>query len=153
MFALMFGSTFAVCGLVCILIARKAFARDRAIASWPRAPGTITSSDVSSYMKRTRDPQGYYRQHRVYQTIVHYTYTVGGRTYESDKIARFAPATNKKPDLSPYAPGTKVMVFYDPDDPATAYLKARRSGGAVVLSVAGGVFLTIGLLVPILVLS
>jgi hypothetical protein len=151
MFALIFGSVFVLCGVTAISIARVAFKKDRAIASWPRAPGTITSSRIETRKGKVRDQQGYWRDHTVFKPIVEFTYTVDGFKHRGDQIARVVYAGTKKPDLGKYAPGTEVMVYYDPKDPKTAYLELGRSGAAVVLTVMGGVFVAIGVVVAVLV--
>lgn len=151
MLALLVGGVFVLVGLAAILTARKAFAKDRAIASWPRAPGKITVSRIETSTRNVRDQQGYYREYTTHKPIVQFTYTVAGVELQGNQLARVVYVSYKKPDPSRYPPGKDVMVYYDPEDPKTAYLELHRSGAAVVLAVMGGVFTVIGILVPLLV--
>lgn len=151
MLALLIGGIFMLFGLPAILIARTAFAKDRAIARWPRAPGRITSARVESRSYKSRDRQGYYSDYTAHTPIVQFTYTVDGRELQGDRLARVVESSNIKPDLSRYSPGQEVLVYYDPSAPETAYLELHRSIGAVILAAMGGLFVAIGLLVIILV--
>lgn len=150
MFALVFGSVFGVCGLTCLLVARATFAKDRAIAAWPRAPGRIESASIASETGTARDREGYETTYRVHHLVVRYHYTVDGRIYPGDRVARFAPPTSRPPDLARYPAGAAVSVYYDPRDPSLAYLEVRRSGAAVLLAAMGAGFLAIGVLVAAL---
>lgn len=152
MFALIFGSTFVITGLVPLWLALRTFAKDRAISRWPRAPGRVTVSRVDSHTGTSRDQDGYDRRYTVHDPVVHFTYTVGGQELHGDRLARVVVSSSEVPDLARYPVGQQVQVFYDPSDPRTAYLEVRRSTGAVILSVLGGVFVFVGLLVPALVL-
>lgn len=152
MFALVFGSTFVITGLIPIWLAMRAFAKDRAIARWPRAPGKVTMSRVDSRVASSRDADGYDRRYTLYDPIVQFTYSVDGRELQGNRLARVAISSSGVPDISRYPAGQEVLVFYDPNDPRTAYLEVRRSTGAVILSVLGGVFVVVGILVPALVL-
>jgi len=151
-FALVFGGTFLITGLVPIWLAMRTFAKDRAIARWPRAPGRVTVSRVDSHTSTSRDQDGYDRRYTLHDPVVHFTYTVGGQELHGDRLARVVVSSSEVPDLSRYAVGQEVQVFYDPSDPRTAYLEVRRSTGAVILTVFGGIFVAVGLLVPALVL-
>ena len=151
MFHWIFGGVFVLVGLVPIALARTAFVRDRAIARWPRVPGKVTSSRVETRTSRSRDQQGFYRDYTVHQPIVEFTYTVAGAELKGDQIARESYWSTTKPDLSRYPPGADVLVYYDPDNPRTAYLELDFSIGAVILCVLGSVFITIGVLVAVLV--
>jgi Protein of unknown function (DUF3592) len=153
MFPLIFGSVFVLVGLVPIWLARRTFAKDRAISKWPRAPGTVTSATVRASSGRSKDPQGYYREYTVYQPVVQFTYTVDGRVLQGDRLARSVVSSTTRPDLSRYPAGQGVMVYYDPDDPSTGYLEVHRSTGAVFLTCFGALFVFVGVLVPTLVLS
>lgn len=153
MFALVFGSVFVVTGLVPLWLAARTFGKDRAIARWPRAPGTMTKATVTSRETRSKDPQGYMRTYTVFEPDVEFTYTVDGRELHGNQLARIVIPSTSMPDLGRYPVGQGVRVYYDPNDPKTAYLEVRRSTGAIILSVLGGVFVFVGVLVPALVLS
>lgn len=135
----------ALLGVVGVLVARwgRSYAeRDRAIGRWPKAPGTIASSSCESETGTTRDAEGYDVTLTTYVPVVAYRYTVEGREYQGSKVARVVERSGNaqpvKDCVARYPPGARVEVFYDPADPATAYLETRRSGGAVFLMVFGG---------------
>lgn len=151
MFALIFGSVFVLAGGLAISVSRIAFKKDKAIAGWPRAPGKIISSRIETRTRNVRGQDGYYREHTSHEPIVEFTYEVAGFEHRGDRIARVVYPSNKRPDLGRYPAGQDVMVYYDPDDPKTAYLEIHRSGAAVVLFVMGVVFCAIGILVALLV--
>lgn len=153
MFPLIFGSVFLLTGFVPIWIASRTFAKDRAIASWPRAPGRVTKSTVASRTGSAKDQQGYVQRYTVYEPVVEFTYTVDGRELQGDRLARSVTPSTSMPDMGRYPPGQDVMVYYDPNAPSTAYLEVHRSTGAVILTCFGGLFVLIGILVPALVLS
>src|SRR5689334_14358278 len=114
MFPLIFGSVFVLTGLVPILLAAKTFAKDRAIAKWPRVPGKITSSSFEMNTSTGRDEDGYTRSYTTYVPVVHFTYTVEGRELQGDRLTRVTVASDKKPDVRRYAPGQEVQVYCDP---------------------------------------
>jgi hypothetical protein len=153
MFPLIFGSVFVLTGLVPIWLAARTFAKDRAIAGWPRAPGRVTKSAVTSSTSSAKDQRGYMQSYTVYEPAVEFTYTVGDRELEGNRLARNVMPSTSVPDISRYPAGADVMVYYDPNDPKTAYLEVHRSLGAVFLTCFGGLFVFIGILVPALVLS
>lgn len=150
MFALIFGSVFVLCGLSAIFMARTAFRADREIASWPRAPGTILSSRVVQSTRQVRDKSGYWRDHAVWTPEVRYKYKVAGFEHEGDQIARKVYSGHKKPDMSRFAPGREVSVYYKPDDPKTSYLELHTAGPATILMVMGVAFIAIGVVTAIL---
>jgi hypothetical protein len=138
-----------------VLIARRVFALDRVIATWPRAPGEVTSSHVDVSTRTRRDEEGYDHRYQAYEPIVRYTYTVAGRTYPGTNIGRVAYTTDKSSAqaiLDRYPPGRRVEVIHDPSDPATAYLETKRSTGAVILFVFGCFFFALSALMILLAL-
>ena len=84
----MLGGVFALVGAPMIWLALRTFARDRAIAAWPRAPGVVTSARLDSWMQSYKDREGYNRSDRVYRPIVQYTYKVDGQTLDGNRIHR-----------------------------------------------------------------
>lgn len=153
MFPLLFGSIFLLTGLVPIWLSAKTFAKDRAIARWPRAPGTVTRAIIKSYTGTSRNQQGFSQSYTQHELLVEFTYTVDGCELQGNRLARAPMPSSTKPDLSRYPTGQAVMVYYDPNDPKTAYLEVHTSTGAVILTCFGGLFVGIGILVPTLVLS
>ncbi len=151
------GVLFAVIGVLVALWGRSFLARDRAIGRWPKAPGTITSSRYESETGTTRDADGYDITSTTFMPVVAYRYTVQGQEYPGTRVARVVEWTGDaqrvKACIDRYPPGARVEVFYDPADPATAYLETRTSGGGVFLMVFGGFFALMGFGVLALVVA
>lgn len=133
---LLVGGGFALVGVPMILLALRAFAKDRAITRWPRFPGVVTGSRLDSRSGTYKDNSGYNRSYTTYWPVVHYTYTVNGRELEGTKIARVESTTGKEKaeaQLARYPEGREVMVYCDPADASTAYLEVQRSLGGIIL--------------------
>jgi hypothetical protein len=144
------GGVFALVGLPAAWLALHLFGKDRAIARWPRAPGTIVSSSLGSGHYSARDHSGYYRTYTSFRPEVRFTYTVEGVEHEGSKVAREVAATNNRRAVQAcvdrYPPGSEVEVYYNPTDPGVAYLETRISIGGVILISFGGLFTAIALL-------
>lgn len=143
------GAAFAAVGLPMVWLALRVFAQDRAIRGWPRAPGVITSSSVSSRTERSRDEDGQFYDRTVHEAVVRYTYTVDGVTREGTRLSREGSSTSQagaRRHVDAYPPRKAVEVFHDPSDPATAYLEASTSTGAIVLAAFGGLWLALAAL-------
>ncbi|MBK8235853.1 MAG: DUF3592 domain-containing protein [Deltaproteobacteria bacterium] len=153
MFVYVFGAIFILCGAAPIWLAQRAFAKDRAIARWPRAPGKITVSTTTSHNSYGDDAHGVRRHYTLYTPVVEYTYTVAGSELRGTRLTRVTASSTSKPDMGRYPVGQDVMVFHDPSDPSSAYLEVHRSIGAIILTGLGALFVFIGVLVPTLVLS
>jgi hypothetical protein len=145
------GGAFALFGLPLVGLALITFAKDRRIAKWPRAPGTIISSRIASSSHTSRDKDGYSRQYTSYSPEVSYSYAVGGTEYEGSAFARVNVSTTTRAVVAAcvdrYPPGQAIRVLYDPTDPTTAYLEVRRSMGAAILLGFGGLLMAIGVLI------
>lgn len=147
---------FAAVGLPMVWLALRAFARDRAMRDWPRAPGVITSSSVTSRVERVRDKNGLYYDSTFHDAALRYTYTVGGVTREGTKLSREGSPTSQagaQRYVDAYPAQKAVEVLYDPDDPATAYLEVHTSIGAIILLAFGGLWLALAALMAGLALS
>lgn len=147
---LLVGGGFALVGMPMIVLALRAFGKDRTIKRWPRAPGVITGAHLESQGGTYRDSDGFDRDYTTYWPVVHYTYTVDGQELEGTRIARVGYTAGKRKaekHLAQYPVGREVRVYRDPTDPSTAYLEVRRSLGGVILLGLGSVFM-----IPALVL-
>jgi hypothetical protein len=104
----------------------KARALARQSMNWPIVPGEVTTSLV-----RKGSLQG-----RGTRAIVQYTYTVMGKTYESDKLSTAdlsgmkltGPESSAKHVTKQYPKGLRVNVYYDPQNPAQAVLERDLNG-------------------------
>jgi hypothetical protein len=142
------GAVFSAVGLPMVWLGLHFLGRDRAIARWPRAPGAVISSSIETSRSQGRDEQGYSYVYDSYMPVVRYTYRVAGRVLEGDQVARVVEWTTSRAPVQAcidrYPPGKEVMVLYDPSDPKTAYLEARRSVGAVIILAFGGFWIALG---------
>jgi hypothetical protein len=113
--------------------------------TWPDTQGTITSSYI--HKQWTRDSKSRSRAH--YYPKVSYRYTVGGKSYSCNRIAFGGESGGKrgraKKVVDRYPSGKKVTVYYNPQDPQVAVLKAGFSWGAILAFLAGLVFLVVGI--------
>jgi hypothetical protein len=146
------GLVFLLTGVPFIWIARRAFARDRAIARWPRAGGVVTNATLDTSKHRLTDKNtGLHSYSTYYTPSVRYTYSVGGQTFEGKNIALSVDGVATTQDaaqrfIDKYAPGTQLAVLYDPTDPKTAYLEVGRSVGGIILFAFGLFWLALGTL-------
>ena len=147
MIGLIFGITFAICGLVAIMVARSMSEQDRTIAGWPRAPGMITTSRIENVQTTTRDNRGFSRRITVPAPVLKFTYTALGQEQQGDQVSRFGMAFTPDP-LIRYPVGQAVMVYYDPAEPTTAYLEAPQSPASKIFAIIGSVFVLIGIAAP-----
>jgi Protein of unknown function (DUF3592) len=81
-----------------------------------------------------------------------YTYTVGGKSYEGEKI-HFGSMSDPDELVKRYPAGSEVAVYYDPNDPTRATLeRGTEQSTTIVLAICGGVIglcLLGGLLFPL----
>ncbi len=111
--------------------------------SWPTTNGTITRSEVDSWMKEGKSQ---------YDARISYSYEVDGKKYTSPKIYSSGSYSggniSKAKDLiNEFPSGKSVDVFYDPDVPESAVLKPGISGKDVLMAALPLIFLIIGLAV------
>ncbi len=143
------GAVFAVVGLPFIWISRRAFARDRMIAGWPRTDGVVTSARLKSSRHRYRERTGLDTYRTLYTPSVSYTYSVNGQSLEGSGIARSIDGMSTtersaQAILDRYPVQQQVSVLYDPADSKVSFLEVRRSTGAVVLLVFGSFWIALG---------
>jgi hypothetical protein len=146
------GAVFTVVGLPFIWIARRAFAKDRVVAGWPRTDGVVTSATLQTSKERVTDKNtGLAHYRTVYTPSVRYTYSVNGQPFEGTVISRAADGMVTSQDtaqacIDKYPPQKQVTVLYDPADPKVAYLEVGRPIGAWILLVFGLVWIAVGVL-------
>ena len=128
------------------LLHRRAVARAKAAAGWPWVEGEVVGAYVTD--RESRDDDG--RIVRSYCPVVRYSYAVGGRAYESDRL-RFGPKPwsddriRASEWLKPYPVGSRTRVRYDPEDPAESVLEITKPLVTyIVASLLGLVLAAIG---------
>ena len=96
--------------------------------NWPTVTGVIVSSELESQTNRhQRKPI------RTYGAAIRYAYEVEGKSYDSDQVQLGGTSeTTESADfermVARYPEGTRVTVYYDPTDPATATIEPKKPG-------------------------
>jgi len=147
------GAPFALVGAVLLWIALRAFGRDRAIKSWPRADGVILSSEITASTQQYTDRYGYWRTWEACTPKVRYRYTANANTIESkefegSRITRVSVTSDRGRTqllINRYPVGQAVQVYYDPKDPASSVLQLQTSIAGVIIGGMGMLFLLLGL--------
>ena len=132
-FLLVIGAAAAVGGVLML-------SRSLKVRGWPTVPGKIFEKTVGS-----STTTGASRPGRYFEPRVKYSYSVDGKTYTGERIG---PATaaydeNKARRIIDELPEA-VAVYYNPRDPADAYLQPASYGLAVIALLAGAVCLLAG---------
>lgn len=95
---------------------------------WARTKGTIIASEAAAEGSHTDDDDS------DCTAAVRYRYTVGGKTYESDRITFGDRAHTTRllaqQIVARYPVGAQVDVFYNPKRPSSAVLEARNAASA-----------------------
>lgn len=108
-------------------------------SSWHQVEGRVRSASiVERRVRRSWNPTRY-------ELEVEYDFTVDGRRFISRRWAwADEPSHTSKPaaeaQVQALAPGTSVIVYYDPDSPGDAVL-ARESDRGAWIALAGGAYL------------
>jgi hypothetical protein len=111
--------------------------------SWPVTNGTVTLSEVDSWMKDGKSQ---------YDARINYSYQVEDKTYNSTKVYTSGSYSggniSKAKELVDEFPAAKTVdVFYDPELPDSAALKPGASGSDIAMAAFPLIFLIIGLAV------
>jgi hypothetical protein len=94
--------------------------RQLATRKWPAVSGKVLESSI------LEDSDSF-------ELYVKYNYTVGGKTYISERIApnkytyENPAASTLKQMIAPYPAGKTVIVYFDPQNPQNALLKNHDS--------------------------
>src|SRR5690348_8616159 len=114
----MLGGVFALVGAPMVWLALRTFAKDRAIATWPKAPGVVIARRLESSLMTSTDNDGFKRTDRYFRPIVQYTYKVGDQTLEGSRIHRnddtWTGEKSAQRDIDKYPLHGEVMVLHDP---------------------------------------
>jgi hypothetical protein len=134
-----------VAGVVLMSFGGVEFKRALDSKSWPSTAGTITNS----YLQKNREKKKN-RWVTTYFPRVEYRYTVADKTFSAGRIAFGGTSGSNQIKahnvIAKYPPGKAVQVYYNPDDPTVAVLEAGHSFKAIVIVLAGLVFLGAGML-------
>jgi len=93
----------------------------KAVAEWPYVMGTVTKSAVE--FRSSGDGGANY-------PIVHYSYQAGGQPYQGSRIAPGGEVggIGAAKTAAKYPVGAFVKVFYNPQNPAEAFLEQKARG-------------------------
>lgn len=135
----MSGSISALVSIPFLIIAIVFFflwARSRwktsAAKNWPSTTGRVISSEMEA--RRSRSGSGGYSTS--YYAVVLYEYMVNGQRLQSNRLTlgtpigtSFTGRVQKK--VLQYPVGSRVEVFYNPDDPTEAVLEIKAPSGSM----------------------
>jgi len=141
------GSVFAVIGIGFVFFGLRERKKAKATETWPTANGSILSARLDQ-QTRTERNDGHTHTSTSYTPIIEYTYTVGGQTYQGNRVF---PGASMSYDhgtaqgiVNRYQPGAAVIVHYDAGNPTQAVLETQPKGGNIFL-IIGGVFAALGI--------
>lgn len=114
--------TFTVIGLTLVVIFSPIVVyyaymimRSNAVRNWPTTEGTVLTAGI--------DRKYVYKAGYTFAPVVVYEYNVNGQTYRSDKMHYMRVyGSRKQSSIIDYTPNTKVLVYYNPYNPAQAVL-------------------------------
>ena len=116
----------AFIGLAALGYAVHLYRKGVRLRSWPSTEGLITRLQIRK--------QDFQSGHQLYNAAVEYDYTVGGRRYRGDCFMPGGINTMRADDiqvfLRPFAEGTRVRVYHDPQSPADSVLVPELNGSA-----------------------
>lgn len=113
----------------------------RESVDWPSVSGTVTKSDIVTRIKDGKT---------TYIPQVIYMYSVNNKTYTSAKITVGNPHYDSnigpvRKTIQKYPVGETVLVYYDPEIPASATLIRGIQNSDYVLAGITGLFMVVGL--------
>jgi hypothetical protein len=125
----------------------------RRLRDWRKTTGMVTSSRLEeTRAARLSVPDRLLKiRSDIYKPVISYTYLVGDKTYTCSKyknsfVARAEEwfSTDRQAVekiVSAHPPGQTVIITYDPDDPATAYLELDSSISRLFIFRTSGIVL------------
>jgi hypothetical protein len=100
----------------------RAYLDRQASPTWPSVTGHITDSRVVA-QNETNDGASFTREWRI---DLNYRYTVGGQTYQGQRIRAMLPRFSTEAEAlavqQRFPAGAQVPVFYDPAKPGSSLL-------------------------------
>jgi hypothetical protein len=124
----------------------RAVGKARAAETWPTAVGTIISAAVVE--EESTDREGH--TSTWYNPVVAYSYSVGGRSFESKRLrfGNYRRASRPKAEamLARYRAGGTAQVRYNPGAPEECVLETAKPGPVYAFMAAAGlIFIAVGL--------
>lgn len=127
---------FLIIALVFFLLWIRARRQVSVARGWPTTTGRVLSAEVEK--RRSHSSTGGYSTS--YYPVIHYEYQVNGKRYQNNRLTineiglGMYGRVQKKVDQ--YPPGSRVQVYYNPDDPYESVLETRAPAGGIYLFVA-----------------
>jgi hypothetical protein len=152
----MFGAAFMLIGVALLTPGVRRMVRAVESVNWPKAPGVILFSGISSTTSESRDDDGAAVETTIFSSPLVVEYVVDGRKHYSNTrrfghLAGSSDANWAQEIAQRYPVGAKVQVSYSPADLDQAVLEPGISSEAYWLPAAGLVFLLFGLLVVVVI--
>jgi hypothetical protein len=124
----------------------RAVGKARAAETWPIALGTVHSAAVVE--EESTDREG--NSSTWYNPVVAYSYSVGGRSFESKRLrfGNYRRASRPKAEamLAPYRAGGSAQVRYNPQVPEECVLETVKPGPVyAIMAAAGLIWIGVGL--------
>jgi hypothetical protein len=132
--------------------------RTESIEKWPSTYGKVISAEIKEVISTRRTSGKNVNQESKttvsYYPSIKYEYYASGKKHISDQISISVDGRSSpeyiQPILDKYKPGSKVRVFYDPENPDDAVLEKVGDFG-ILFYFIGGVWLTVWTLVILIV--
>ena len=151
----LFGAIFMLVGMMLIIPGVRRIVRGSESLSWPKAPGVILFSQVTSSTSVDTDSDGNSSTSTTYNTPLLIEYEVNGRKHYSNTRAfgRIAGSGEKwaAEIAERYPTGKKVQVAYSPADPDEGVLEPGFTSEAYWLPGAGAVCFLFGLIAAVVI--
>lgn len=130
-------------GVIVLALVAASLREAAAMKRWPVARGRVLSSKVEQYKDVVGSRTTGGATHiRLYRPVVVYEYEVGGRRFESDRIAQSPGLDRGVADLAEkvaqrYPAGAAVEVRFNPKRPGECILEPRVPGSWIAALVIG----------------
>jgi hypothetical protein len=118
-----FGVVVFITGMLIYLLHGYQLAKISPSRFWPSAVGTITSSALEQPNPKNK---------KIYSAAVRYSYRVGGKDYQSDRVfwgPNEGPREKMAEIVAAYPAGRDVWVQHDPQKPDNAVLEPDKNTG------------------------
>ena len=130
-----------VAGLVLLILGVRDIMGGMKSRSWPTTDGYVNSATIQKHYPSTSD----HTRTPTYTPKVYYEYTVDGKKYTAHRVS-FSGATGGKYGdaeevVNRYPVGSKITVYYDPDNRAESVLEPGFVWTSLIMALAGLVFL------------
>lgn len=140
---IIFPLLFGFLGVLFLVLGLVQRSKGQAVAKWPKVPGEVLAAGLKDHVSTDEDSGTTVS----YEPVIQYRYQVAGQEFRSDRYrlgSKHTVMDQKRAAAvaARYPAGTRVDVFYNPQNPADAVLEAGSAGGTVLI-VLGVVFLVV----------